>query len=203
MNNKTDSNNFDYCTMQNVGIWLRCSSLLRYQRLLKIQYILGRYYGAKMAPAGHLVYVSPKIRTIMPFKILSMVTGVAVMLGSPVLVIFDKSDVPAVARFAMCSMLVMFGIGTTAMCYWYLNVHVTRMFHDVSRGMITAETMPLFSRRHQYVFHIREACGLPSKGLMSGFGNFKVNNKPFYVHTEPQVFKDRVLLTKLLRQPVL
>ena len=156
-----------------------------------------------MTPAGHLVYVSPKIKTIMPFKILSMVTGFAVMLGSPVLVILDQSNVPAVARFAMCSMLIMFGIGTTAMCHWYLNVHITRMFYDVSRGMITAETMPLFSTGRQYVFHVRETCGLPGKGLMSGFGNFQVNNKPFYVHTEPDVFKNRVLLDRLLRQPVL
>lgn len=157
-----------------------------------------------MAPAGHLVYVSPKIKTIMPFKILSMVTGVAVVVGSPVLVMFNKSDVPAVATFAMCGMLIMFGVGTTAMCYWYLNVHVIRMFYDVSRGMITAETMPLFSRRpQQHVFHVREAYGLPGKGLTSGFGNFQVNGKPFYVHTEQEIFKDRVLLSKLLRQPVL
>lgn len=186
-----------------IGLRYRCSSLLRCWKLPKVKCLPGRCYGNKVAPAGHLVYVSPKIKTIMPFKILSMVTGVTVVLGSPVLVILDKSDVPAVARFAMCGMLIMFGIGTTAMCYWYLNVHVTRMFYDISRGMITAETMPLFARRHQYTFHVREAGGLPAKGLMSGFGNFQVNSKPFYVHTEPEVFKDRVLLAKLLRQPVL
>ena len=114
-----------------------------------------------------------------------MVTGIAVMLGSPVLVIFDKSDVPAVARFAMCSMLVLFGIGTTAICYSYLDQDVSQCitWYDHSRNNATV---------------LKE-----SKGLMSGFGNFKVNNKPFYVHTEPQVFKDRVLLTKLLRQSVL
>ena len=187
--------------MLNVSIWLRSA---RCPRLLKLRHFPWRTYGNHTTAAGHLVYVSPKIKTIMPFKILSMVTGFAVVLGSPVLVIFDKSNVPAVARFAMCSMLIMFGIGTTAMCHWYLNVHVTRMFYDASRGMITAETMPLFSRAgRQYVFHTREACGLPGKGLMSGFGNFQVNNKPFYVHTEPEAFKDRVLLAKLLRQPVL
>lgn len=184
------------------AIWLRCVSRCPWR--FNMKYSLGRFYGNKTAlPEGQLVYVSPKIKTIMPFKILSMVTSVSVALASPVLVIFDKSDVPAVARFAMCGMLIMFGIGTTAMCYWYLNVHVTRMFYDVSRGMITAETMPLFSRNHQYMFHVREACGLPDKRLTSGFGNFQVNSKPFYVHTEPEVFKDRMLLAKLLRQPVL
>jgi len=162
-----------------------------------------RHYCSKTAPSGHLVYISPKIKTIVPFKILSLVTGVAVMVGSPVLVTFDKSDVPAVTRFAMCGMLIMFGIGTTAMCYWYLNVHITKMFYDVSHGIITAETMPLFLRRHQYTFHVREASALPGKGLISGFANFQVNSKPFYVHTEPHAFKDRVLLAKLLRKPVL
>ena len=77
------------------------------------------------------------------------------------------------------------------------------MFYDVSRGIITAETMPLFLKTHQYTFHVREASGLPGKGLISGFANFQVNSKPFYVHTEPHAFKDRVLLTKLLRKPVL
>ena len=189
--------------MLNFGICLRCSSSRCLRLLLKAKHLPKRCYGSKATPAGNLVYVSPRIKTIMPFKVLSMVTGVAVVLGSPVLVVLDKSDVPAVARFAMCGMLIMFGIGTTAMCHWYLNVHVTRMFYDVSRGMITAETIPLFSSGRQYVFHVREACGLPSKGLASGFGNFQVNSKPFYVHPEPEVFKDRVLLAKLLRQPIL
>lgn len=189
--------------MLNFGISLRCSSSRCLRLLLKAKYLPKQWYGNKVAPAGNLVYISPRIKTVMPFKILSMVTGVAVVLGSPVLVILDKSDVPAIARFAMCGMLIMFGIGTTAMCYWYLNVHVTRMFYDASRGLITAETIPLFSSGRQYVFHVREACGLPSKGLASGFGNFQVNSKPFYVHPEPEVFKDRVLLARLLRQPIL
>ena len=30
------------------------------------------------------------------------------------------------------------------------------------------------------------------------FANFQIDNKPFYVHTEPEIFKDRILLAKLL-----
>ena len=190
--------------MLYASIWSRSSTYaIRCSRILKVKHFPRRFFGKETTPAGNLVYVSPKIKTIAPFKILSLVTGFTVVLGSPILVIFDKSNTPAITRFAICSMLILFGAGTTAMCYWYLNVHVTRMFYDVSRGLIMAETMPLFSRKHQHTFHLREACGLSGKGLMSGFGNFQVNSKPFYVHTEPEVFKDRVLLVKLLRQPVL
>ena len=190
--------------MLYASIWSRSSIYaIRCSRLLKLKHCPRRLYGNETTPEGNLVYVSPRIKTIAPFKILSLVTGFTAVLGSPILVIFDKSDTPVITRFAICSMLILFGAGTTAMCYWYLNIHVTRMFFDVSRGLITAETMPLSSKRHQYTFHVREARGLSGKGLMSGFGNFQVNNKPFFIHTEPEVFNDRVLLAKLLRQPIL
>ena len=65
----------------------------------------------------------------------------------------------------------------------------------LSVGRVTAETLSLFSRRCRHVFHVQEANIY--KGLQ-GFANFQVNNTPFYVHTEPEMFKDRILLAKLL-----
>ena len=147
------------------------------------------------AGAEKLVYVAPFRKALMLLKTTSVVSSVAVLLSTPVLVVYGKVDVPVSARIALCGMLVVFFLGTNAMCHWCLKSYVTRMFYNVSRGRVTIETLSLFSRRQQHVFNIQEANTY--KGLQ-GFANFQVNNKPFYVHTEPEIFKDRILLAKLL-----
>lgn len=154
------------------------------------------FYASKAAPgAEKLVYVAPFRKALMLLKTTSIASSVVVVLSTPVLVIYGKANVPVSARIALCCMLVVFFLGTNAMCHWCLKSYVTRMFYDVSRGRVTAETLSLFSRRQQHVFHTQEADTY--KGLQ-GFANFQVNSKPFYVHTEPEIFKDRILLTKLL-----
>ena len=145
--------------------------------------------------AEKLVYVAPFRRALMLLKTTSIASSVLVVLSTPVLVVYGKVDVPISARISMCAMLVVFFLGTNAMCHWCLKSYVTRMFYDVSCGRVTAETLSLFSRRQQHIFHIHEVNTY--KGLQ-GFANFQVNNTPYYVHTEPEVFKDRILLAKLL-----
>jgi len=157
---------------------------------------LGRFCASKAAPgAEKLVYVAPFRKALMLLKTTSVALSVVAVLSTPVLVVYGKVDVPVSARIALCSMLVVFFLGTNAMCHWCLKSYVTRMFYDVSCGRVTAETLSLFSRRRRHVFHVQEANIY--KGLQ-GFANFQVNSTPFYVHTEPEMFKDRILLAKLL-----
>ena len=154
------------------------------------------FYASKgITAAEKLVYVAPFRKALMLLKTTSVASSVIVILSTPVLVVYGRVDVPVPARIALCSMLAVFFLGTNAICHWCLKSYVTRMFYDVSRGRVTAETLSLFSRRQQHIFHIQEANTY--KGLQ-GFANFQVNNKPFYVHTEPEIFKDRMLLAKLL-----
>ena len=153
------------------------------------------YASKRVTAAENLVYVAPFRKALMLLKTTSIASSVIVVLSTPVLVVHGKVDVPVSARIALCSMLLVFFLGTNAMCHWCLKSYVTRMFYDASRGRVTAETLSLFSRRQQHVFHIQEANTY--KGLQ-GFANFQVNDKPFYVHTEPEIFKDRMLLAKLL-----
>ena len=153
-------------------------------------------YASKAAPdAEKLVYVAPFRKALTLLKTTSAVSSIVVVLSTPALVVYGKADVPVSARIALCSMLVVFFLGTNAMCHWCLKSYVTRMFYDVSRGRVTVETLSLFSRRQRHVFHTQEANTY--KGLQ-GFANFQVNNKPYYIHTEPEIFKDRILLAKLL-----
>ena len=147
------------------------------------------------AVAEKLVYVAPFRKALMLLKTTSIASSVVTILSVPVLVVYGKADVPVSAKIALCSMLVVFFLGTNAMCHWCLKSYVTRMFYDVSRGRVTAETLSLFSRRQRHIFHVKEADAY--KGLQ-GFANFQVKNKPFYVHTEPEIFEDRMLLAQLL-----
>lgn len=163
-----------------------------------IRYPLGlrKFYVSKaVSNAPELVYVAPFRKALTLLKTASVASSVVAVLSTPVLVLYGKEDVPVSARIALCGMLVVFFLGTNAMCHWCLKSYVIRMFYDVSRGRVTAETLSLFSRREHHVFHIQEANTY--EGLQ-GFANFQVHNKPFYVHTEPEIFKDRILLSKLL-----
>ena len=102
--------------------------------------------------AEKLVYVAPFRKALMLLKTTSVVSSVVVVLSTPVLVVYGKMDVPVSARIALCGMLVVFFLGTNAMCHWCLKSYVTRMFYNVSRGRVTVETLSLFSRRQQHVF---------------------------------------------------
>jgi len=139
------------------------------------------------------VYEAPYAKAIQPLKMVSIATGVGVTVGTPILVVYGNADVPIAARIALSGLLMTFGLGTTAMCHWCLKSYVTRMLYDASCEMVTAETLSLFSRRQQHIFHVRDS--RIYEGSV-GFANFQVNDKPFFVHTE--VFKHKVLLAKLL-----
>jgi len=169
-----------------ISRWIKCA-ILRYPLILQ-----RGYAAASKNPAGRLVYEAPYAKVIWPLKMVSIATSLGVIVGTPVLVVYGNADVPIAARIALNGLLMTFGLGTTAMCHWCLKSYVTRMVYDASLEVVTVETLSLFSRRQQHVFHVRDS--RVYEGSV-GFANFQVNNKPFFVHTE--VFKHKVLLAKL------
>ena len=83
------------------------------------------FYSTIGADKMELVYTAPLKGAIRAIKIFSLTTAVATFFGGPVLVLFGNPSVPLVARVMMSSMVMLVGLGTTAILHWL----VKGMFH--------------------------------------------------------------------------
>ena len=68
-----------------------------------------------------LVYTAPLKGAVRAVKMFSLSTAVLTFIGVPVLVFWGKASVPLVARVFMSSILMLTGLGTTALLHWIVK----------------------------------------------------------------------------------
>lgn len=151
-------------------------------------------YATKVKGPGRLVYTAPFTLAVRSVKLVSITSSISMILATPLLVAYGDSDVSLITRTTVCSAILMFSLGTTAMLHWCAKVYITRMFFDAAHEIVTAETLSLFARRKRHVFHINDAA--PPKKMLS-FATFQANNRNFFLHTE--LLQERSLLPKLVK----
>ena len=68
-----------------------------------------------------LVYTAPLKGAVRAIKVFSLTTAVATFFGGPVLVWLGNPSVPLVARVMMSSVVMLVGLGTTALLHWLVK----------------------------------------------------------------------------------
>lgn len=157
---------------------------------------LHKYFVRSYAAAGpgRLVYTAPFTVAVRTIKLVSITSSISMIIATPLLIMYGDSDVSLITRTTVCSAILMFSLGTTAMLHWCAKVYITRMFFDAAHEIVTAETLSLFARRKRHVFHVNDT-GPPKK--MLSFATFQANNRSFFLHTE--LLEERGLLPKLVK----
>lgn len=81
-----------------------------------------RYFSSTNGSGNvELVYTAPLKGAVRAIKIFSLSTAVATFFGGPVLVWLGNPSVPLVARVMMSSVVMLVGLGTTALLHWLLK----------------------------------------------------------------------------------
>ena len=140
-----------------------------------------------------LIYTAPLKGAMRAIKIFSLCTAVAALVGSPVLVWFGNQSVPAAARVAISSIVMLAGLSTTAILHWLLRGYILRLHYHRNSQVVAVDTLSVLARKKRMEFHISEVKPPPST---IGFHTFQANGKSFFLHTE--VFEDKKLLSALL-----
>lgn len=140
-----------------------------------------------------LIHTAPLKGAVRAIKIFSLCTAAAALCGSPVLVWFGNQSVPAAARVAISSIVMLAGLSTTAILHWLLKGYIMRLHYDNSSQVVAVDTLSVLARKKTTEFHISEAKPPPST---IGFHTFQANGKSFFLHTD--VFEDKKLLSALL-----
>lgn len=140
-----------------------------------------------------LVYTGPLKGAVRALKIFSLSTAVLASCGGPVLVWLGKESVPVPARVALCSLVLLVGLSTTALLHWLLKGYITHFYYHPDTERVAAYTLSLLARRVRNEFELSEM--KPPTGL-AGFSTFQALDKSYFMHTE--VFPDKQLLSGLL-----
>ena len=141
-----------------------------------------------------LVYTGPLKGAVKALKVFSLSTAVLASCGGPVLVWLGKESVPVVARLALCSVVLLVGLSTTAILHWLLKGYITRLYYQPDTQRVAAHTLSLLARQVRNEFEASEM--KPPTGL-AGFSTFQARDKLYFMHTE--VFPDKHLLSVLLK----
>ena len=141
-----------------------------------------------------LVYTGPLKGAVRALKIFSLSTAVLASCGGPILVWLGKESVPVPARVALCSLVLLVGLSTTALLHWLLKGYITHFYYQPDTERVAAHTLSLLARRVRNEFGVGEM-RLPT-GL-AGFSTFQAQGKSYFMHTE--VFPDKELLSTLAK----
>lgn len=167
------------------------------QRCTNCSPIFCRHFTAEVSRGGNgefeLVYTGPLKGAVKALKIFSLSTAVLAACGGPVLVWLGNESVPAAARVALCSLVLVVGLSTTALLHWLLKGYITHLYYHPQTQHVAAHTLSLLARRVRNEFKVSEI--RPPTGL-SSFSTFQVQEKAYFMHTE--VFPDQHRLTTLL-----
>lgn len=68
-----------------------------------------------------VVYIAPLKGAVRAIKVFSLTTAVAAFFGGPVLVWLGNPSVPVVGRVMMSTVVMMVGLGTTALLHWLVK----------------------------------------------------------------------------------
>lgn len=68
-----------------------------------------------------VVYVAPLKGAVRAIKVFSLATAVCAFFGGPVLVWLGNPSVPLVGRVLMSSVVMLVGLGTTALLHWLVK----------------------------------------------------------------------------------
>ena len=140
-----------------------------------------------------LVYTGPLKGAVRALKIFSLSTAVLASCGGPVLVWLGKESVPVAARLALCSIVLLVGLSTTALLHWLLKGYITHLYYHPEAQRVAAHTLSLLARQARNEFEVGEI--RPPTGL-AGFSTFQARDKAYFMHTE--VFPNKHLLSALL-----
>ena len=140
-----------------------------------------------------LVYKGPLKGAVKALKIFSLSTAVLASCGGPILVWLGKESVPVAARLALCSLVLIVGLSTTAILHWLLKGYITHLHYQPETQRVAAYTLSLLVRRIRNEFEVTDM--RPPTGL-GGFSSFDALGKSYFMHTE--VFPDKQLLSALL-----
>lgn len=172
-------------------------SCVRQRRTVFASPILCRHFTTESPQGGigefKLVYTGPLKGAVKALKIFSLSTAVLAASGGPVLVWLGNESVPVAARVALCSLVLVVGLSTTALLHWLLKGYITHLYYHPETQHVAAHTLSLLARRVRNEFKVSDI--RPPKGL-SGFSTFQVQEKAYFMHTE--AFPDQHLLTALL-----
>ena len=175
-----------HCTRQSCAVVSTNSSLLN--RSLTTE-------AAKVNPGDFtLVYTGPLKGAVKALKIFSLSTAVLASCGGPVLVWLGKESVPVAARLALCSVVLLVGLSTTAILHWLLKGYITRLYYQPETQRVAAHTLSLLARQVRNEFETSEM--RPPTGL-AGFSTFQARDRAYFMHTE--VFPDKHLLSTLVK----
>lgn len=77
--------------------------------------------GGPAAADTEVVYVAPLKGAVRAIKVFSLTTAVAAFFGGPMLVWMGNPSVPLVGRVMMSSVVMLVGLGTTALLHWLVK----------------------------------------------------------------------------------
>ena len=82
-----------------------------------------RHYSSTSTPTDKMevVYVAPLKGAVRAIKVFSLTTAVGSFFGGPILVWMGNPSVPVAARVAMSSVVMLVGLGTTALLHWLVK----------------------------------------------------------------------------------
>ena len=140
-----------------------------------------------------LVYTGPIKGAVRALKIFSLSTAALALCGGPVLVWLGKESVPVAARLALCSLVLIVSLSTTAILHWLLKGYITHLYYQQDSQRVATHTLSLLARRVRNEFKLSEIG--PPTGL-AGFSTFQAQGKAYFMNTE--VFPDQHLLSVLL-----
>ena len=140
-----------------------------------------------------LVYTGPLKGAVKALKIFSLSTAVLASCGGPVLVWLGKESVPVAARLALCSLVLLVGLSTTALLHWLLKGYITHLYYQPEKQRVAVHTLSLLAQKVRNEFEVSEM--RPPTGL-AGFSTFQAHDRAYFMHTE--VFPDKNLLSLLL-----
>lgn len=85
--------------------------------------------GSKPSPdesGMKVIYVGPLNGAVKAVKVFSLITAVGAMFGGPILTWLGNPSVPLAARIMMSSIVMLVGLGTTALMHWIVKGVVTK-----------------------------------------------------------------------------
>ena len=85
---------------------------------------IARFKSSSSSPDREVVYTAPLKGAVRAIKIFSLTTAVLAFFGGPVLVWCGNPSVPLVGRAMMSSLVMVVGLGTTAILHWLVKGEV-------------------------------------------------------------------------------
>ncbi|KAG2529130.1 hypothetical protein BBO99_00001478 [Phytophthora kernoviae] len=162
------------------------------------------------AVEGEPVYQGPMARAVRIMKGVSVTSCILTSIGMPVLCVVSEQDASMIGKWAMCSTVMLFGLGTTSLFHYLFKPYVIRMWIANSEAedgapvsaatgasvtddsMVTVETMSLFARPQKHSFLLSEVSPPKQHPMVS----FQARDRQYFIH--PEEFKDIALLKKFM-----